>query len=78
MPGAGSALLTGASANTIKQSKPHEEAVRLKPGYAEALYNLGVAYAQKGDRTKVTQVYEKLRQANPELADQFFRKVVLP
>jgi tetratricopeptide (TPR) repeat protein len=56
----------------------HQEALRLKPGYAEALYNLGVAYAQKGDRTKVTQVYEKLKQLNSELADQFFRKVVLP
>jgi Flp pilus assembly protein TadD len=66
---------SGHNADAIKAC---QEAIRLRPDFAVAWYGLGVSYAQQGDRAKVTQVYEKLRQVNPELADQFLRKVVLP
>ena len=54
------------------------EAIRLKPEDVIAWNNLGASYAQQGNRTKVLQVYEKLKQISPELADKFFRKFVRP
>jgi tetratricopeptide (TPR) repeat protein len=54
------------------------EAVRLKPDLAEAWYNLGIAYRQQGDRSRLLEVYQQLRILNPTLADEFFRKVVRP
>ena len=66
---------SGHNADAIKAC---QEAIRLRPDFALAWYGLGVCYEQQGDRSKVTQVYEKLKQVNPELADQFFREVVLP
>jgi len=50
----------------------------LKPDYAEAWYNLGIAYRQQGDRSRLLEVYQQLRILNPTLADEFFRKVVRP
>jgi len=55
-----------------------QEALRLKPDYAEAWYNLGITYALQGSRSKVTQVYEKLKTLDRERADEFFQKIVLP
>jgi tetratricopeptide (TPR) repeat protein len=54
------------------------EALRLKPDYAEAWYGLGVSHALKGDRQQVREVYQQLKTLDPSMADEFFRKFVLP
>jgi tetratricopeptide (TPR) repeat protein len=50
-----------------------QEAVRLKPDYVTAWYNLGECYAAQGNRSKVMEVYKKLRTLDQESADEFFR-----
>jgi len=55
-----------------------QEAIRLQPEFQEAWFNLGIVYAVQGNRTKVMQVYETLKQINPGLADKFFREIVSP
>jgi Flp pilus assembly protein TadD len=55
-----------------------QEAIRLKPDHAKAWYNLGVAYSMRGDRSNVMTVYDKLKTLDQNLADDFFRKTVLP
>lgn len=56
----------------------YREALRLKPKLAEAWYSLGAAYASQGDRKRVIEVYQQLRVLDRAIADEFFRKVVLP
>jgi tetratricopeptide (TPR) repeat protein len=55
-----------------------QEAIRLKPDYASAWYNLGMVHSAEGNRSSVLEVYKKLRSLDPELANRFFREVVLP
>ena len=56
----------------------YHEAIRLKPKDALAWYGLGQTYAVRGERARVIEVYEKLKSLPGELADEFFRKYVLP
>lgn len=50
-----------------------QEAVRLKPDDVMAWYNLGECYAVQGNRSKVMEVYKKLRTLDQKSADEFFR-----
>jgi tetratricopeptide (TPR) repeat protein len=56
----------------------YHEAIRLKPKDAKAWYSLGKTYATRGERGRVIEVYQKLRDLHGELADEFFRRYVLP
>jgi tetratricopeptide (TPR) repeat protein len=54
------------------------EALRNKPDYAEAWYALGVAHALRRDRQEVREIYEQLKTLDARMADEFFRKFLLP
>ena len=56
----------------------YHEAIRLKPKDAQAWYGLGKTYAARGERGQVIEVYQKLKSLQRELADEFFRRYVLP
>jgi tetratricopeptide (TPR) repeat protein len=56
----------------------YQEVTRLKPGYAKAWYDLGVCYDHNGQRSDVVKVYEQLKTLDPKMADEFFRKFILP
>jgi DNA-binding SARP family transcriptional activator len=50
----------------------------LKPKDAHAWYGLGKTYAACGERARVIEVYQKLKGLDSGLADDFFRRYVLP
>ena len=56
----------------------YHEAIRLKPKDAHAWYGLGKTYAACGERARVIEVYQKLKDLHSGLADDFFRRYVLP
>ncbi len=43
-----------------------------------AWLDLGIVYAEQRNRSKVMQVYEMLKTLDRNMADAFFRDVVLP
>ena len=45
------------------------DAVRLQPGYSNALYSLGLLYEGRGDRSKALQYYYKVKDINPDNKD---------
>lgn len=45
------------------------EAVRLQPGYSNALYSLGLLYESKGDKAKALEYYYKVKDLNPDNKD---------
>jgi protein O-GlcNAc transferase len=49
-------------------------AVRLRPNYAEAHFNLAVAYVALKDRKGALDEYNTLRTLDPKLADAFFQR----
>ena len=48
------------------------QAVRLKPDYAGAIYNLGVAYLMSGDKKAATEQYTILKPMNPGNANNLY------
>ena len=56
----------------------YHEAIRLKPKDAHAWYGLGKMYAACGERARVIEVYQTLKALHSGLADDFFRRYVLP
>jgi tetratricopeptide (TPR) repeat protein len=58
--------------------RAYNQAIRLKPDFRTAWYNLGVAYTHQGNRAGVTDVHEKLKALDRQLADEFFRECVEP
>jgi tetratricopeptide (TPR) repeat protein len=59
-----------------KAISANREAIRLKPDYVDAWYDLGYCYAAQGDRSNVMKVYKKLKTLDPKGADDFFRDAV--
>jgi len=49
-----------------------QQAIRLKPGFADAHYGLGMAYLKLGDRGSALQEYNILRNLDKEKADKLF------
>jgi len=58
--------------------RAYREAIRLKPQYVGAWYWLGIAYHDQDNRSGVMQVYQELKALDPNKADKFFQKYVLP
>jgi len=56
----------------------YHEAIRLQPKDAHTWYGLGKTYAACGERARVIEVYQKLKDLHSGLADEFFRRYVLP
>ncbi len=56
----------------------YNQAIRLKPDFRTAWYNIGVAYARQRNRAGVTDVHEKLKALDRQLADEFFRECLDP
>jgi cytochrome c-type biogenesis protein CcmH/NrfG len=54
------------------------EAVRLRPDDPVNVYGLGAVYAERGDRERVNEVYQRLRVLSPAKADEFFRRHIRP
>jgi len=55
-----------------------ERAIQLDPSADGAWFSLGFTYAAQGDKRKLLEVYEHMKNLRPEGADGFFRKFVLP
>jgi len=45
------------------------EAVRIQPGYSNALYSLGLLYEGQGDKAKALEYYYKVKDLNPDNKD---------
>jgi tetratricopeptide (TPR) repeat protein len=61
-----------------KAIEAYQQVLRFKPRNAPAWYNLGLAYAQSGQRGKMLEVYQRLKTLDAAIAEQFFKKVVMP
>ena len=48
------------------------EAVRLKPDYAQAHYELALAYLSQGDKEAALEEYTTLTTLNPKLAERLY------
>jgi len=49
----------------------YDQALRLNPAYAAALYGRGLAYAQKGDHDRATQDYDQSLRIDSNFANTF-------
>jgi len=52
-----------------------KEAIRIKPDYAKAYYDLGVTYLQLGDKGSAMEQYKILKNLNADLANQLFNMI---
>jgi len=52
--------------------------LRLKPDLVEAWNNLGVAYAQSGNRSAALEAVKELRKHDPTEADKLFNLIIKP
>ena len=55
------------SGDVRKAQAEFAEAARLKPAYAEAHYNLALAFRQQGKKDQAQQEFERAYQLAPEL-----------
>jgi Flp pilus assembly protein TadD len=46
--------------------KEYREAIRIRPSYAEALHDLGVAYLERGSKVEAAAQFQKVIQLEPE------------
>jgi tetratricopeptide (TPR) repeat protein len=53
-----------------------KEAVRLKPDYGEAHFNLALTYVALKDRKAALDEYNRLKKVDPKLAEDFFQRYV--
>jgi hypothetical protein len=58
--------------------RAHEQAVALKPDYCEAWMHLGALYTLKENKTKVIDVYQRMKALTCDQTEEFFRLFVLP
>ena len=52
-----------------------KQAIKINPDYAEAHYNLGVAYHYSNDRNSALEQYEILKNPDPYLANLLFDEI---
>jgi len=51
------------------------QAIRIKPDYAKAHYNLGIIYLVLNDRGSALEQYKILKTLDPEMANQLFNLI---
>ncbi len=61
-----------------KAIEAFQNAVTLNPEYADVWYNLGIAYKELNQQEKVIEVYQRLRGLDANMADKFFKNIVVP
>jgi tetratricopeptide (TPR) repeat protein len=61
----------------VEAAASYEEAVRLRPDYADALYNLAVLKEREKDPEAAVAYYLKAREADPEYSDAYYNLGVL-
>ncbi len=49
----------------------YQKAIELKPDYATAFSNMGIAFSDKGDKDKALECYQKAIELKPDYADAF-------
>jgi len=52
-----------------------KKAIRIKPAFAEAHYNLGLTYLQLGDKCCALEEYKILKQLDRNKADELFNQI---
>jgi hypothetical protein len=55
--------------------EPYKQAIRIKPNYAEAHYNLGGAYLITGDKGSALEEYKILKTLDAGIADKLFKMI---
>jgi tetratricopeptide (TPR) repeat protein len=68
----------GISGQSTKAIDAYKQALSIDPEYYPAWMNLGHLYQYLGQTKKVMEVYTLLKKINPAVADDYFKKVVLP
>lgn len=56
----------------------YEAALQMFPDDSDVWYNLGIAYAQVGRMDMTMRSYLSIRKSRPKLAENFYRKIVIP
>ena len=69
-----SARFTSEPNVTRKLRRAFKEAVRIKPDYSEAHFNLALAYVALNDKKGALEQYNRLKKLDPKLAEEFFQK----
>jgi len=54
------------------------EALRLKPDFALAWYDLAIAYEISGNRSAALEAVQQLRRLDPRMADKLFNDLIRP
>ncbi|MCK5512456.1 MAG: tetratricopeptide repeat protein, partial [Thermodesulfovibrionia bacterium] len=52
-----------------------KQAIRIKPDYAIAYYNLGVAYLNLNDRGSALEEFKILKELDTELANKLYKEI---
>jgi Flp pilus assembly protein TadD len=52
--------------------EPLRQAVKLKPDFADAQYNLAYAYRKSGDKKKALETHKRLQAINPGMAERLY------
>ena len=66
------------SGQTSRAIECYQKALSIDPEYTSAWRNLGLCYRMAGQHQRVMEVYRKLKKLDPNLAEEFFKIVVLP
>ena len=68
----------GKSGQNSKAIEAYQQALRIDSEDSITWYSLGIAYRQSGQTGKLTEVYKRLMTIDPVMAEEFFKKAVLP
>lgn len=61
----------------MEAAEAYREAIKTKPDYEVAYYNLGRTYLKMGDRNAVHETYMKLRDMEPQMAENLYEEARL-
>ena len=67
-------LLTGQKGDFDRAIEDFNKAIDLKPDYAKAYYNRGIAYGDKGDFDRAIEDFNKAIDLNPDYAKAYYSR----
>ena len=70
--------VSGKLVSAAKAIESYQQALRIDPENSAAWYNLGAAYTYLGQRSKVIEIYQRLKGLDANWADKFFSNFVMP